>query len=655
MFQEYLRTIYPDLDSLNAQWQTDFANWESIRFSSEADMLGDVKNPSAWTDYRMFISRKFAEANQRMRKAIEEEHPGAVVGWDGAEQYSSYDGYDWWQLTRHMDLVQVYHTYILPGVHSPKIFNGQAVKSFRPNAKLSGAWLNSADRRYGGEYATWYLFLNGWNSVWWWHSTFLHPANGACNWDLTLTPIVESATRATKEIKAGPAALLAHAEKQTDPIAVHYSENNWHASTLESGVANHVNNLGLKEEFWMTPQLVGRMIQADDEMRQLWGGIKPAGHYAAASKNFYLLLHDLGFQPRTMARQEIEAGSLVDSGMKVLVLPFVVSLSDAEVKRIRAFVEGGGLLIADYCCGLRDLHCRLREKPPLDEVFGISRQGNEVRRSRGQLVAEYRGKHGAKFESVFRESLAPDGATVYAYHDDGMPALFVNHIGQGAAIYLNADLYAYDAMRRHGTEQDLRELFRALLIRLADLHAPFVPEHRFGHPVAHTEVTRFTDGETQYWGVLPDFAVDDKTPVAVTMPFPAGMHVYDVRQRRQLGDTGVAEGTLEPGQVQLYAALPYQVTGISASGPGSIPRGARAQIELRVASSGGELAGHAARVTVTLPDGSKPEYLTKTLYLPEGKGEFSFVPALNAQPGVWTVNVVEVMSGERAQLVLRVE
>jgi hypothetical protein len=654
MFRAYLRKLYPDIKSLNAQWGTNFSDWDAIRFESEREMLGSLDNPSAWTDYRMFISRQFAAAHQRMRLAIQEEHPGAIVGWDGAEQFSSYDGYDWWQLTRGMDLIQVYHSYFMPGVHSNKIFNGEAVDSFRPDAALRGCWMNSADLRYGGQYVPWYLCLKGWNGIWWFHASWPDPVNGACRWDLSLTPVVESMAKAAWEIKRGPATLLAHARKQIDPIAVHYSENNWHASTIESGVANHVNNLGLQAELWMAPALVDH-YNGDDEMRQIWGGVSPKGHYAAASKNFYLLLHDLGFQVRTMARQEIEAGELTNSGMKVLILPFVVSLSDAEVERIRSFVKEGGLLIADYRCGLRDLHCRLRETPALDDVFGIKRENLGVRRRRASVAVDYNYDSGAEFESIFHEPIISAGARIWGYHDDGTPAFFVHNYGKGKAVYLNFDLYAYDKMRRQGTERRLRGLFRRLLMDLVALSAPFVPEHKYGHPIGHTEVTRFRDGDTWYFGVLPDYSVNDKSPKAVSLPFPKGMHVYEVRERRYLGDGGMIRDVLEPGQPKMYAALPYKVVGISAKCPKHAKRGELIEIDLKVTGTSEKVGPHAVYVEIVFPDGTRPEYLSRTIYLPDGEGSYSFVPALNAPSGRWKIIVTECVSGKRISVKLDVE
>ena len=109
-FRKYLRGVYPDLGALNTQWGTNFAAWGKIRFDNEGQMLSSMDNPSAWVDFRMFVTHEFVGVHRRLRQAIREEDPDAWVGWDGVEQSSSYGGQDWWELCRDMEMVNTYHT-----------------------------------------------------------------------------------------------------------------------------------------------------------------------------------------------------------------------------------------------------------------------------------------------------------------------------------------------------------------------------------------------------------------------------------------------------------------------------------------------------------------------------------------------------------------
>ena len=658
-FREYLRGVYPDMDALNTQWGTGFAAWDEIRFDSESQMLPDMDNPSAWVDYRNFVTREFTAVHRRMRQAIREEHPGAGVGWDGVEQHP-YGGQDWWELTRDMEMVNTYIPHLEPDVGQPwKIFNGEAVGSFAREAPLRGCWMNRANREYGSEYEPWYLLLNGWNSTWWWQATFLHPGNGPLTWDLRLTPMVEPMARTVKEIKQGPGTLLAHARKVVSPVAVHYSAINYHASTIESGIGNHPGNLGYGTAFWSSPSLTKRGWGNDEQMKQVWGNVSPKGHCSAASANVYVMLHDLGFEPRTMARQEIEAGALTSSGTQVLVLPFVVAISDAEVKQIRQFVAEGGIIIADYRCGLRDGHGKIRDTPALDDLFGIERESLEVRRGRAKVVAElaHPAARPATFETMFREPVVRAGAEALGYHDDGTQAFFLKRQGSGGmAVYLNADVYSYIELRRRGQGHRMRKMFAALFTR-TDCRNPdnrlsptFPVNNWFG-----MELTWLRDGDTSYYGVLPAYDVDNRAPRPVTLPFAEGTHVYDVRARKYLGPGGPINDTLYPGKPKMYAALRYKVAGVSVAAPPTARRGEPIGITLGVAAATDKLGPHAARVEVSLPDGRKPEYLARTVYLPTGQATYSFVPALNSPTGRWSVTAIEVVSGAQARAQVNVK
>jgi hypothetical protein len=68
------------------------------------------------------------------------------------------------------------------------------------------------------------------------------------------------------------------------------------------------------------------------------------------------------------------------AGLKTLVLPDVVALSDAQCAQLRAFVERGGGLVATYETSLRDEWGAPRTELGLAEVFGVRFTGRRVER-----------------------------------------------------------------------------------------------------------------------------------------------------------------------------------------------------------------------------------------------------------------------------------
>lgn len=674
-FRTYLKTLYADsIDLLNRQWETAFTGWDEVKFTSDSELLRSFDNPSPWTNFRMFIAHAFTERFRSLRDRIHELDPGAAVGWDGCEQYSSYDGIDWWEFSRDMEINVVYGSSTLGGGSglTNRTFNSQAVKSFNPDARFSGAFLNSIDYRYGAEHSLWNLLLNGYKSIWWWHATYPDDECGALKWDLKPAKIVSGIRESLAEIRDGADTMLTHARKQYSPIAIHYSANNFHASTIESGVGNHINNIGItKTEFWMAEQTIGRTIKADAELMRMFGDTAPSGHYGPAFKNFYTLLKDIGFQPRTLARQQIEQDGLRECGARVLILPFTVSLSDREAAGIRAFVEGGGLLIADYRCGLRDLHGRMRAVPPLDDIFGIRRKSCRVVRGNSRVAVEYNFAKGGNFPSVFHDDLeltgsgcvldsyddgtpmANSGISVFGCHEDGSPAFIVNHFGRGKALLLNFDLYSYDHLRREQRHMDLLETFRCLLWKLAELRPEIVPEYENGSPVGTVETVRLKDRDNIYHGFLPEFAVFNKAPVNGMLEFGSAGHIYDARAHRYLG-RGRQKTVFAPGKPLLFAELPDKITGIDLTHSPEAAPGEEIPVKIRVETHAGKKFPCTVKIEMFFPCGAVSEPDTQTLYLPDGSGVFTLFLPLNAPSGCWQLKCTEYISGLYVEAVIHV-
>jgi hypothetical protein len=91
---------------------------------------------------------------------------------------------------------------------------------------------------------------------------------------------------------------------------------------------------------------------------------------AAARAEWVKALENQGVQFRFLATPQIEAGEL--EKYKVLILPWSIALSDAELRAIERFRERGGIVYADEQTGRMDEHCRWRRTAVL--TSGVRRQ-----------------------------------------------------------------------------------------------------------------------------------------------------------------------------------------------------------------------------------------------------------------------------------------
>ena len=626
-FQAYLQRIYGDAAALNRQWGTAYGSFAEIRFDNEADLLRRPENPSPWCDYRMFVTAAFLDLLRTARDALHEVDPAAPVGFDGAENSSSYDGFDWYEMARLLDMPGLY---LRP--YSPhKLFNVYCVRSFARPGAITGYWDNERDWETS-HYAPWHSVFNGFNTFWWWESTFIGSAHNTLAADFRPSVFFAPQQPSCRRSSRASLPCCTTAGRGADGVAVHYSQNNFHAGTLACGNIRHVSELGDPYPlFNVNPAM--------------------AGHYVHASKCWFLLLNDLGVGFDMLARQQFENGELTADRFKILVLPFVQSLSEAEARAIREYVAAGGTVIADYMAGIRDGHCRPVSPGLLDDVFGIRRQGGDLLREARATISHGWGSVAAQLDNVLLETgIEAVTAEKWGLGTGGRPVMLVNSFGKGKAVYLAFGLYGWEARRRERQEWVATDMFQNLLTSTSRLQLGEVVLDEQGLPARAVEIYRFDDGAARYVGLLPDVRTMDKRPIEGRLRVCEGLHHYDVRSGRYLGSGREVPVPLRPGQAVLLASLPYRVTGLTAAADAAqVRRGATVTLMGTVEVSAGPPCRHVLRAQVFKPGGEREPLYDEVLETSAGRFTFQVPTALNDPPGRWTVRVRDVVGASTTE------
>ena len=240
-FREWLKTEYTDLAALNAQWNTEFPSWDAVMpFTTDqikARMVTGEKHPkgepdwqalkqikfdpaeaakhperwnfSPWCDHRTYMDLSLARTLDAFRKASHAQDPHTPVGIEGTQMPSAFGGYDLWRLSQVLDWAEPYD-----------IGNAREILgSFMPGKPLLATVFekdtNAARRRL------WHLLLLGDKGciVWW--------SDDMIDWskpDLPLTTKAKALAPVLKEMTSPLAKLFLLAERETDPIAIHYSQ-----------------------------------------------------------------------------------------------------------------------------------------------------------------------------------------------------------------------------------------------------------------------------------------------------------------------------------------------------------------------------------------------------------------------------------------------
>jgi len=262
---------------------------------------------------------------------------------------------------------------------------------------------------------------------------------------------------------------------------------------------------------------------------------------------------------------------------RVLILPAVYALSDAEARRIADFARAGGTVIADFACGLFDQHGRGRTRGALDDLFGVTHDGSETKADffAGRLWVETNQDAGYglhRWRDLFA-TLQPRLQQGYAVAERRLPVGTERRVGRGRAVYLNLSPQRYLMEREegHGDEERRRPFLDP--VRRAGV-TPWITASS-GRPIP-LEATYWSKGGRTFVFVLQNVPVagrstggggavglaEGELPVEVRLAAPVG-DVRDERTGRKLQNGNHFRFQIAATEAALFsfAGLPPGVRG----------------------------------------------------------------------------------------------
>ena len=360
-FRKWLQTRYPSLEALNSQWDTKFATWDDVKpfmtdqiknrmasgdaiprgkpdwqavqqlkfDAAEARKKPIAWNLSPWADHRTYMDVSLAGVLDELRQTARAIDPATPVGIEGTQMPSAFGGYDLWRLSQSLDWVEPYDI-----CDAREIFG-----SFMPGAPMfSTMGMSDANRTLR---KLWHLLLLGDKGVivWW--------SEDAIDWkspDYALTSGAKSMTPVYKEVTSPLARLFLRAKRETDPVAIHYSQ-----ASIQ------------------TAWLMESTVDGSTWLRRFSSYEASHNKHARVRHAWLERLQDLGYSPRFLSSDQIERGELKD--VSALVMPQSWATTDKESAAILTWQKSGRTLLADGTPGLFDGHCKLRAAGPFDSYF----------------------------------------------------------------------------------------------------------------------------------------------------------------------------------------------------------------------------------------------------------------------------------------------
>jgi hypothetical protein len=317
-FRQWLQKEYGSVERLNGSWGTSFAAWDAVApmTTEEAQKHG---NFAPWADHRIFMEREFVRAFAKARNWLKEMDPDARPSISGTQVPTAHNGCDWYAIDQELEYIQPYSGGSQDAMHH----------LFTPKLRITG-FTGYGAAGDAARYQQWQrLFYGHCGASIFWHYTMLNP-------DLALSEQGVALAETFGKLQSGIARVFMNSTVVEDGVAIHFSMASIRGAWISDGVIS------------------GEM-----------------GNVNRSSKNFADLakrrdawvkeLERQGIQFRFLATQQIEAGEL--DRYKVLILPYSIALSDAEIQAIERFMARGGKVFADEQVGRMDERCHWRKAP----------------------------------------------------------------------------------------------------------------------------------------------------------------------------------------------------------------------------------------------------------------------------------------------------
>ncbi len=379
--------------------------------------------------------------------------PETPCGFVGGQAPSIWGGYDYAKLAKAIQFIEAYD-----------LGSAQEIlRSFNPANAWAQVTTHFHNDRLGVEsdiWQSWYYFAHGNRGMIGWVEGWFDGAKPR--------PWLEQYKATLHELGNVQGPKLAGARWIHDGVAIYYS----HPSIQVSWCLD----IEAHGKTWVN--------RGDDHRLGTSHNVRKAWEY---------LLADSGIQYNFLAYDELIRRG-VPTEYKVLILPACYALSDAEARRIREFCEAGGIVIADFACGLFDQHGKARGRGALDDLFGVSHGGGLRKQDffGGSLWVETN-QDAAHSYTRFRQLLETTTCRIqegFAIAEHKLGTHQVVQVGRGKAVYLNLSPQRYLQYREEGIDTDAH---RATFLREIN------PSGRPPRVVVTHQGRRPPQSEVTYW------------------------------------------------------------------------------------------------------------------------------------------------------------
>jgi len=563
-FRNWLRNKYQTINSLNKSWNGDFKSFDEVMPKSFEEVRKKARKPpisawnlAPWMDFRQFMDFQFGSVLSELTRYTNSLDPKTPAGFVGGQGPGPWGGYDYAKLSRAVQWMEDYN------IHS----SNEILRSFwnEERRPIMKTFFSTKDSKLDSWFL-WYYMLHGNQAVIAWpEEWFRSGGNEIAPYILANKNTFEEIQGKVSEPIVNPKTLF-----DPDPIGIYYSHPSLQAGWAMDAIVH--------DKSWVNRNgSIDNKNQTMGILRNVWCKV----------------LEDLGFQYDFISYLDVEEETVkLNKKFRVIILPKTVCLSEKEAQTLKEFVYHGGILIADYLCGIMDQQGRGREKGILDDLFGIVRDesagymngvglteidGEKYQKpflDRFSYYGEaYRYKDMVVFERGTKHRPGCRGVEIRKFFDKFHQASVIieNQFGKGRTFYLNlTPLEYWDPERRFSNYGGNFRKIVSDMMNAAGL-SPRIKIYENDHVTNMIEPLYWRNGNNHYIGLIKNPTEQKELPrlgkfsevqgitgqvVEIKLDFKDPIRgLINLRTGKNLGPGRIFLDKLKPWEGNLYEVL----------------------------------------------------------------------------------------------------
>ena len=310
-FRKFLKERYKTLDALNAAWETQFGDWDSVLPFTRKEVWaqGGEKHVAGWADHLEFMDGRLANSLDYAAKLLHKGDPNVLTSISGTQEPTAYGGMDWWKQVNVLGGALSYGNGGQYDIH----------RSFNPKGDFM-PWAWGYSRQGAGAIAgLWQTVFNGCRGIAGFHDLSIF--NPDWTWSNGYRDVKPDMDR----VAAGVGKHFLNNFDRSAQVAILYSQASIRAAFFENRMKDH-NQLRVK---------------------------------------YISLMRHLGYDFDFVSYDQLVDGTFEKRGYRALVLADAIAMTDGEVATVKRFAAKGGLVLAEGMPARREGNCRPRKTSPL--------------------------------------------------------------------------------------------------------------------------------------------------------------------------------------------------------------------------------------------------------------------------------------------------